>query len=112
MWVRSCVWHSLVMVVVVCFRGGEEGQVVAAVSGGGVEDGHRVPEQGYRQVGAHEERPEPQRQLVGHPVLHRMSIHRYYSSRSSPLMVDLMQVLVQPGMMQQSKRRERWRKHG
>ena len=39
----------------------QEGQVVATVGYSGVEDGHTVPEQGHRQVGAHDERPQPQR---------------------------------------------------
>ena len=50
--------------VVMCFRGGEERQVVATVGDCGVEDCHRVPEPGDGEMGAHDVGTEPQRQHV------------------------------------------------
>ena len=49
-----CVYLPVVMVSM-CLRGRHEGEVVAAVCDGGVENGHRVPEPGQREVRAHDE---------------------------------------------------------
>ena len=63
------------MMVVVCLRGGEEREVVAAVGDGGVEDGHGIPEPGNGYVRAHDPWAQPQGEHVGDNMLQGVRVH-------------------------------------
>jgi len=52
-------------------------------------------------VGAHYYRSEANGSKVRNEMLHRMIVDRGYTCRSSPLMVDLVDVLVEFWMMKQ-----------
>lgn len=81
--------------------GWKEGKMVATVSHSGVEQGHRVPEPSDREMGAHDERAEPDRPDVGEDVLNRVGVDRDDAGWSSPLVMDLVNVLVEFWMMKE-----------
>lgn len=54
----TSVGHSLEVVVVVCFRGGQEGEVEARVGVEGGQDGQGEPEPGRGRVRAQQQHPE------------------------------------------------------
>ena len=82
------------------FGGGEKGKVVAAVGVGGVQDGQKVPQPGNGQVGAHDQRTRKHWEEAGNVVLHWMGVHGSDSNRGRPLMVDLVEVLVETGVVE------------
>ena len=71
------------------------------MSGDGVEDSHGVPQPGDGEMGAHDEWTEPDRPDVGEDVLYGVGVDGDDSSGGSPLVVDLVNVLVEPGMVKQ-----------
>ena len=91
-WVSSTL---LEVVVVVEFRRGEERQVVAAVVD------HRdalscyEPTCASEQVGSHYDRPHGCGQDVSEELLHRVAIHGDHTYRCRPLVVLLVDALVQ-----------------
>ena len=81
--------------------GWEEGEMVAIVWDGGVEHCYSVPEPGHREVGAHDEGTKPDRQQIGENMLNRVGIDWDDASWSCPLVVDLMDVLIELGVMKE-----------
>ena len=79
----------------------EEGQVVSTVRNSSVKHSHRVPEPGHREVRAHEERTKPHRPNIRQDVLNRVGVDWDYPSRGGPLVVDLVDVLVELWMVKE-----------
>ena len=79
--------------------GWKEGEVVATVSHGGIEYCHGVPQPCHGEVGTHDEGTEPDGPQVGQKVLNRVGIDGDDTSGGSPLMMDLVDVLVEFWMM-------------
>ena len=91
--------HSVVEVVEL--GGGQEGEVIATVLHCGVEDHKGKPHPHHNEVGPHDYWSEGDGYKVDQYKLHRMAVDRHYTSGSCPLMVDLVDVLVQQTMMKQ-----------
>ena len=85
-----------------CLVGREEGKMVAIMSNSSVEQCYNIPEPGHREVGAHEKGTEPNWPQIGEDVFNRVGIDRDDASWSRPLVVDLVDVLVELGMMKES----------
>ena len=88
--------------------GWEEGEMVAIVWDSGVEHCYSVPEPGHREVGAHDEGTKPDRQQIGENMLNRVGIDWDDASWSCPLVVDLMDVLIELGMMKEPMHKKYW----
>ena len=89
------------MVEVVELGGGQEGEVIATVLHCGVEDHKGKPHPHHNEVGPHDYWSEGDGYKVDQYKLHRMAVDRHYTSGSCPLMVDLVDVLVQQTMVKQ-----------
>ena len=83
----------------------QEGEVVAAVGDAGRAEGEREPQPGGADVRAHDERAKHRRQDVGHDVLDRVRIDANDADRCRPLMVLLVDVLVEARVVQESAHR-------
>ena len=62
----------------------------------------RIPEQGHSHVRAHHHWSQPQWEDVGEDMFQRVRVHRCDARRGCPLVMDLVDMLVQPRVMQQS----------
>ena len=99
---------SLEVVEVVALWGGEEGEVVATVGHGGVEDGQAVPEEGHGEVGTHDQRSGTDGHEVDPQVLQRVAVDGDNSHGGRPLVMGLVDPLVEQSMVAQPvKWRER-----
>lgn len=74
--------------------------MVAAVGDRGVEDGQGVPEPGHGQVGTHEQGTRSEWAQVDNVMLQRVTGDGGDSDGSRPLVVDLVDVLVNTGMVE------------
>ena len=75
--------------------------MVPAVAHCGVEDGHTVPQDGHGEVGPHDQRTGKDRHEVHEHVLQRVAVHGDYSDRCRPLVVCLVDVLVEEPVVAQ-----------
>ena len=80
--------------------------MVAAVGNSGGHEGQGKPHPGSGQVGPQQQGTQGRWQQVGHHMLHRVGIDGHDANRSSPLVVALVDVLVDAGMVKQSARDE------
>ena len=67
-----------------------------------VEEGNGVPHPQEREVGPHDQRTEEDGSDVGNNVLQWVGVDTGDANRCCPLVVDLVDVLVHPTMMEQS----------
>ena len=91
----------LEVVVVVGLGRGEEGEVVSTVSHSSGHEGQGEPHPGGGQVGAQQQRPNGWGNQVGQDVLHRVSVDGHDANGGSPLMVALVDVLVETRVVEQ-----------
>ncbi len=132
---RSCSWYRsldlLEMVVVVELGRGQQGQVVTAVRDRSDQQSDGEPQTGGGHVWAKQNRTHHSREHVrqlyreedmkafdtsasphiwrvegSHHMLHRMSVERHHSDRSRPLVMDLMDALIERGMVNEPARAE------
>ena len=66
----------------------------------GVEQGYGNPQPHHREVGAHDETAHEERDKVGHEVFQRVRVHTDDGERGCPLMVLLVDVLVEFSVVQ------------
>ena len=76
--------------------------MVATVRNSGVCNDKSVPQPDHREVGAHDERPKNSREEVDHEVLQRVAVDGGNSNWSCPLVVGLVDVLVQTRVVEKS----------
>ena len=75
--------------------------MIATVLHCGVEDHKGKPHPHHNEVGPHDCWSEGDGYKVDQHKLHRVAVHRHYTSRSCPLVVDLVDVLVQQTIVEQ-----------
>ena len=78
-----------------CLWRGQEREVVSTVADGRVHNGQSIPQPGDREVGPHDDWPQGYWEVVGENLFHRVAVDGGYSSRCCPLMVRLVNVLVE-----------------
>lgn len=79
----------------------EEGQVVPAVGVDGAEVGEAAPQPDRGRVRAQEYRPEDDRSDVGDDVLHGVRVQGGHRDGALPLVVPLVEMLVQQAVVEQ-----------
>lgn len=89
------------MVVVVGLRRREEGQVVPGVGVDGAEVGEAAPEPEHGRVRAQEDRPDDDGGDVGDDVLEGVRVQGRHRDGALPLVVPLVEVLVQQAVVEQ-----------
>ena len=80
---------------------GEEGEVVATVSHRGGHEGQGEPHPGGGQMGAQQQRPNSRWDQVGQNVLHGVGVDGHYADRGGPLVMALVDPLVEARVVQQ-----------
>ena len=73
----------------------------------GVEHGHGIPQPHHREVGAHDEAAHVEGYDVGQDVLYWVGVDADDGERSSPLVVLLVEVFIQPSVVQEPDQRVR-----
>ena len=92
--------YALCMVEVMALRGGQEGEVVARVVDGGADDDQGEPQPRHGEVRAHEQRAPHYGSQVDHIVLQRVTVDGGDANWGGPLVVRLMNVLVETRMVE------------
>ena len=77
--------------------------MVAAVRHGGRHESQTEPHPGGGQVRTHDEWAQHGWQEVGHDMLYGVGVHGHQAERGRVLMVDLVDVFVQLGVVEQSE---------
>ena len=83
-----------------CLWGRKERKVVSTVRNCYIEDGHSAPQPSHREVRAHQQRARKHGHEVKY-VLNGVDIKGTDGNWSSPLVMDLVKVLVQQRMVEQ-----------
>ena len=73
--------------------------MVPAVHHGGIDDSHDVPQPGHREVRSHDDRAQDEGKDVGHDLLHWVAVGGGDTDGCGPLVVDLVDVLVNPSVV-------------
>ena len=86
-----------------CLWGRNERKVVSTVSERCVQDGHGVPQPNHREVRPHQQRAGKNGREVCHDVLDGVAVNGSDGHWSGPLVMDLVDVLVQQRKVDQPK---------